>query len=136
MRILIRYNYAAVELGDNGKVVSNQKAVCGSTVSVLMSGADRKRFAFAGFKPRAEIAADHVQLVKVLDVMSFTDSSELFSGNTTHVPLTHYCVGVFEDYKVWLLVEEGKLITRPLDEPEKRKVDNVVDLNHYRRTLL
>jgi hypothetical protein len=131
MRILIRFNQSSVELGNDGQVLSNKKCVCGSTVAVLMSKMERERFPFAGFCPKP---ASNYQLVKVLDVISYSTSDEQFSGDSISVPLTSYCIGIYVNGKVWLLVENDRLLTRPFKMENVRLKCNVVDI-HSRNTI-
>lgn len=129
MIIRIRHNQSHIILGEHGEVLDNHKSVIGSRVPVLMGSGAVEHFNFRGFIPRP---VEPSQYVKVLDIVAYGRANDLFTGPMIDVPRDSYCVGIFKNESVWLLVESDSLLIRALTPQLTRPKAPVVNIATYR----
>lgn len=121
--IRVRYHGASIMMNEYG-VIDNNSAICGANVEVLQKSSQPIRLPYKGCREYQENSFFQPQYVKIHGIIAIYLNGYGFGQPKIDLRLDHYTVGEYDCGGVFILLRDGKPISRPL--PEKKKHANNV----------
>lgn len=114
-KIRVRYHYGFVVMDEHG-VLENTKALCGATVEVLSKYGEPIRLPYLGVRNLDRGGLLPVQYVKLKGISKYFPDNDILFSKGIELALDHYCVGVYDCGGVFLVLENERPISYPIEK--------------------